>query len=281
MTGARGLTGAAIVARLAKHAEVVALVRPGAPATEPDPRIEIVRGDCTDAEAMTSALAGCEVLVHGAGIRLVPALVRASFRDVRRLIAISSAGVYSRSREAARDYLAGENALSQVRAVVGIVRPTMIYGAHRDRNIHHVIAFAARWGFLPLFGDGSAPIQPVHYADLADFVTAFALDGLQGTVDVGGPEPLSVRDAEVEVLQGLGREPRLMRLPVQPFVAVSGALDRLRRSRLRERFDRLSEDRSVDVSTAIALTGVTPRPFRLGVRQEIDEMRSVGALRAT
>lgn len=275
VTGAAGLTGGAIVrALVARGHRVTALVRRPEAVTLLPQEVTPLVGDCTDAAMMESALRGQDVCVHGAGILLGSALASLdSVRELRGLVVLSSAGVYSRHRASATAYRAGEEAIRGAFPTAAVLRPTMIYGSRRDRNIHHVIAFAARFRALPLFGDGRACLQPIHYEDLAAAAVALVGDGAGGTVDAGGERPLALRELLLEVFAALGLPPRLFRLPVGPALAAAALLDLLRGSRWRERVERLTEDRQVDNSALIARTGLRPRPFGSGLAAEVREMR--------
>jgi nucleoside-diphosphate-sugar epimerase len=277
VTGAGGLTGSRIVARLATKVDVVAVVRSRRPPMLG--RVTVVEADCTDVIAMTSLLLDGDVLIHGAGIGLGTALARAPLRRLARIVAISSAGVYSEHRASARTYKAGEAALQAARPDVLLVRPTMVYGSERDRNVHHVLKFADRFHFLPLVAGGDALIQPIHYEDLAEAIVELTTTHADGVVDVGGGAPISLLGAEREMMLALGLRPRVMRLPSAPLILTGRLVDAIRGSRLAERVERLLEDRTVDIGRLLSLTGLRPRAFAQGIRDEVARLRAVGMIR--
>jgi nucleoside-diphosphate-sugar epimerase len=273
VTGAGGLTGSRIVARLATQTDVVAVVRFHRPPILD--RVSVVEADCTDVTAMTTLLMNGDVLVHGAGIRLAPALSRVPLSRLARIVAISSAGVYSQHRASAESYKAGEDALLAAHPDVLLVRPTMVYGSERDRNIHHVLRFADRFRFLPLIAGGIARIQPIHYEDLAEAIVKLTTKNVQGVIDAGGGAPVSLVDAEREMLLALGLSPTLIPLPSAPLTLAGQVIDRIRGSRLAERVERLHEDRTVDIAQLVSLTGLRPRGFADGVRDEVARLRAL------
>lgn len=273
VTGAAGLTGGAIVWGLAEGgARVRAIVRRAE--TEVDGAAEVAIADLRDPDATRRALSGCEVLVHVAGILLGSDLARAdALRSPRAVLVVSSAGVRSQHRASASAYLAGEQAILGARPDATIVRPTMIYGASRDRNVHHVLRFARRYRFLPLFGDGRALLQPIHYQDLAAAIVALARDATPGgVIDAGGEAPLSIQEAATAVFEALRLRPRILRVPLGFATALARLADAARGGRLAERILRSSEDRDADNTALIERTGVRPRSFRQGVRDEAGEM---------
>ncbi len=56
-----------------------------------------------------------------------------------------------------------------------ILRPTLIYGLGRDKNIAEIARFVRRFGFSPLFGKAKGLRQPLHAQDVAGACIA-ALD---------------------------------------------------------------------------------------------------------
>ena len=277
VTGAAGLTGGELTSLLAAQGhEVRAVLRrplavPGAAA--------IAVGDLADPATIGPFLRGADVLVHGAGILEGARLAAVpGIGEIPRLVVVSSAGVYSRHRASAAAYREGEAALAQTARTHVIVRPTMIYGSERDRNIHRVVVVAARIGVLPLFGSGESMLQPIHFADLAAAIAALVATSATGTVDAGGGAPLTVRDLVEEIFAALGRRARVMRLPLGPTLAMARVADRLHGGRIAERLERLTEDRSVDNERLVRLTRVRPRTFHEGVRDEVRRLRQVGRI---
>lgn len=273
VTGAAGLTAGEVARRLTEQgATVVGVVRrPEQRDTLPGARLVV--GDVADAALMGSLLEECDALVHVAGIHLAPALAHVpALRRVPRLVAVSSATVRSAHHASARVYRESEETVRAIRPDAIIVRPTMIYGSARDRNVQHVIRFARRFRFLPLVGDGRALLQPIHYVDLAAALVALIGARAERPVDAGGAAPVTVREAGEIIFAALDLPPRFLRLPLGPALALAGATDRLTRSRWRERIARTQEDRGVDNSDLIALTGVRPRSFSKGVGEEVREL---------
>lgn len=272
VTGAGGLTGGAIVRALqVRGVAVTALVRRVEQAGGDDVQWEI--GDCRDIGRLDELLRRCTVLVHVAGIQLATNLVRAdALRRIERVVVVSSAGVYSRHRVSAAAYRAAEDTLQSARADAVVLRPTMIYGSVRDHNIHHLIDFALRLHFLPVLADGTALLQPIHYDDVAEATVRLALSKTTGLVDAGGAQALPLRAISATILRALGLPARTPRIPLAPALLVARALDALAGTRWAERFERMNEDRSVDNARLMDLTGLRPRSFEAGVRQQVAEL---------
>lgn len=277
VTGASGLTGREVAEQLvgAKH-DVVGIAR----RQDHIAGVRLVEGDCRDPAVMTGLLHGADALVHVAGILHGPQVAQiGGLGAVEHLVVVSSAGVYSSHRASASAYRTGESALRGAHPRATIIRPTMIFGSSRDRNVHHLIAFADRFGMLPLIGRGEAELQPIYYKDLAKIIVSLLERPSSLPIDVGGAAPLAVVDAFVAILRELGRPVRLIRLPVGPVLWLAQLVDATRGTRLAERVERLGEERAVDNALMISLTGIHPRSFEDGLRAEIREMRAAGAVR--
>lgn len=267
VTGATGLVGGEVsrLLRAAGHH-----VR-GVARRVPSGAQGVVALDCANPHAFAAVLRGCDVLVHGAGISLGPAVARALVEvPVARVVAVSSAAVASRARASASVYRAGEDALLVPTTL--LIRPTMIYGSRRDRNVHHAIDFARRFRFLPLVGHGDARIQPIHYEDLAAAIAELATGSATGVVHCGGAAPVTLRDAAAAIFDALGQPRRTVRVPYRLARAAAGVAERVLRRRLVERVDRMLEERTVDNSRLLELTTTRPRLFAAGVRDQVREM---------
>lgn len=279
VTGAAGLTGTAIVAGLLRSGhQVSAVVR--RPASMPSLQrlgAEVVVVDVHDRGRMTEVLRQAEGIIHGAGINLAGALLAAGVAPTQRLVVISTAAVYSRHRSSAAEYRRAEDLILSADPQAILVRPTMIYGSRRDRNVHRAIEFARRYRFLPLPGPGSSLIQPIHYQDLAEVVIRVISGSIAGFVDAGGGAALTVRSAAEQVFDALGQPRVILRLPLGAAVLAATALERSGKGRSVERLLRLSEDRSVDNGRLISATGIRPRSFACGVRGQVAEMYGLTA----
>jgi uncharacterized protein YbjT (DUF2867 family) len=277
VTGALGFVASRLLPRLAAGgARVLAVVRPGrdAGALAALGNPEVRRGDLAEPGSLESAFAGADAVVHLAGLALVPGMLPALQRaGVRAGVFVGSAGVHtrleSRSADAKR---AGEAALAASALAWTVLRPSMIYGTPRDRNMARLLAWVSRVPFVPLPLGGRTPQQPVHVDDLVTAILA-ALErpaAARRAYDVGGPEPVTL--AEVVRECAAARHRRAWIVPV-PLAPVHGLAVFARRLRVPfpvrpEQVLRLVESKAVDIGPARADLGFEPRPFRDGIRAE-------------
>jgi nucleoside-diphosphate-sugar epimerase len=198
----------------------------------------------------------------------------------RRVVALSSTSLFtkgdspdSREQEIAEGLAAGEDALrtwGEARGVEWVIlRPTLIYGRGRDRNIAEMARFMRRFGFFPLLGRAGGLRQPVYVGDVASACLA-ALSSAQAknrAYNLSGGETLSYRDMAGRVFAALGRRPWLVTVPLRMFrwaLAVMRLLPRYRHwsAAMAERMNR---DLVFDHADAERDLGYAPRPFRLAV----------------
>jgi nucleoside-diphosphate-sugar epimerase len=223
-------------------------------------------------------LGPADCLVHAAPIWLLPPwLPRAADAGVRRLVAVSSTSRFTkqgsgspRERETARRLAEAEDTLQEMCHGCGIrwtiLRPTLVYGGGRDRNVSDVARFVARFGFFPIAGRGTGRRQPVHGADLA----AAALDVLDNPTtfdrayDTPGGETLTYAEMVSRIARAVGRTPRLVHLPLlllRRTLATASCFPGLGHL-TRDMADRMDEDLVFDLAPARRDFGYDPRPFR-------------------
>lgn len=196
----------------------------------------------------------------------------------RRVVALSSTSIFvkgdssdAREQAVARQLAQGESALAEWCRRSGtawiVLRPTLIYGDGRDQNIAAVARFIRRFGFFPLIGGAQGRRQPVRAADVAAACIA-ALDARSisnHAYNISGGDVLTYSDMIAAVFAALGRQPRMLRLPVR------GVRLAVRLLRLLPGFghvtaamaDRMAQDLVFDHADAVRDFGYAPQPFRL------------------
>ena len=158
-------------------------------------------------------------------------------------------------------------ATARARGIEAIVlRPTLVYGAGRDRTLSRIAAMARRRGWFVLPRGAMGLRQPVHVDDLAaTAMAALRAEGAGGRgYDLPGGETLAYRDMVARVLAALDPPARLVELPAPLFSALAALLRA--GGRLQgfgaEAQARLRHDLVFDAAPAAAALGHAPRPFR-------------------
>lgn len=148
-----------------------------------------------------------------------------------------------------------------------ILRPTLIYGIGRDKNISEIARFIRRFGFFPVLGRAQGLRQPIHAEDVAaSCVSALKVpDAANRAYNISGGETLSYRDMVARIFTSLGRRPRVLTVPFWAFRLAVTMLRRLPRYRQwsSAMAERMNRDLVFDHAEAARDLGFKPRAFEL------------------
>lgn len=148
-----------------------------------------------------------------------------------------------------------------------ILRPTLIYGQGRDKNVSEIARFIRRFGFFPVFGQAHGLRQPVHADDVASACVA-ALEcplAANRAYNISGGETLSYREMVRRVFAALGRPPRIVQVPLGMFALATTWLRIFPRYRhwTAAMAGRMNRDLVFGHEDAARDLDYAPRPFRL------------------
>ena len=282
LTGATGFTGSHVIPRLlAGGARVRCLVRPGRDVKGmPADRVDIFYGDLDDPRSLAAAMESTDTLVNIAslGFGHAPGIVDAAVATgVRRAVFISTTAIFTTLPAPSRKVrLAAEECVQSSGLAFTILRPTMIYGTPRDRNICRLIRYLDRYPVIPVVGRGEHLQQPVHVEDVADAVAGCLAAGraVGRAYNISGASPLTFNRLLDIVIGMIGKKRWKIHLPVAPVVGMLRAVERLaRRAPIKaEQVLRLNEDKAFDFSEAARDFGYSPRTFEQGVRDEVESV---------
>ena len=199
-------------------------------------------------------------------------------KGARRVVALSSTSLLAKKdspdpgeQTLVRGLQAGEEALRTWAEGRGtewvILRPTLIYGHGRDRNVTEILRFVRRWGGFPLLGRADGLRQPVHAEDVATAcVSALTVPAAGNRAyNLSGGETLSYREMVCRVFVAVGKAPYLVTIPRWLFRLAVTALRLLPRYRnwTTEMAERMNHDLVFDHGDAARDLGFSPRPFQL------------------
>ena len=155
---------------------------------------------------------------------------------------------------------------AQRQAAATLLRPTLVYGAARDRNLTLIARMARRAGFFVLPRDAVGLRQPVHVEDLADATLAVVdADVAAGrSYALPGGETLAYARMVERALASLQPPARLIQVPAPLFKATLatahafGKLQGLGNAAVA----RMGEDLVFDAEPARRDFGYAPREFQ-------------------
>src|ERR1043165_5252204 len=145
ITGATGFTGSRVVPLLFQNGfEVRCLYRASSDRSAlTDSNIEWALGDVADSQSLTSAMQGADVPVNIASLGFGHAesiISAAQNAGIKRTIFISTTAIFTQlNAKSKKVRVAAELAIETSGLKYTILRPTMIYGSPRDRNMWRLI----------------------------------------------------------------------------------------------------------------------------------------------
>lgn len=191
-----------------------------------------------------------------------------------RVVALGSTSVHAKAtspdageRAVAAALAAAESRLAEACAARGsaltLLRPTLIYGRGRDRNLSRLVAFARRWRVLPLPRGATGLRQPVHADDVAGAVLRALRSPLPvpGRFDLPGGEALPFDEMARRCLAAAAPGARVLSLP-GPVFRLAVALAERAGAPGEGVLARLRQDQAYDAGSLQAALGLRCRPFR-------------------
>jgi nucleoside-diphosphate-sugar epimerase len=274
LTGASGVLGPALCDALAGAGyEVFAVSRASRSGTA---SCQWRIGNIEKPESL-SELPAPDILVHAAPLWLAPAMLpHAAARGARRAVLFGSTSVLtkrasalSHDREIAGLLQRAEEQCARTCAEGGIaltlLRPTLIYGYGRDRNVSTIAHFIRRFRFFPVAGEARGCRQPVHVDDLAlAAASALAAPVTAGRVyNLGGGERLSYREMVGRIFEALRLPRRIVSVPVPLYRRLLALRSRMTGNRETSAgaADRMNEDLCFDTTDAARDLGFRPQVF--------------------
>lgn len=288
VTGATGLTGNLVLNHLAStnlNWEIYCLVRSTSICSSIENlnlNLSYFTGDSATSETWDAILARYtpETIIHIASIRHIPVILKSlkTAEQTPRLIVIGTTGVYSKYNQYAAIYKDIESQLVQYSGSYCLLRPTMIYGSHRDQNLHKLIKFCNRYGGFPVFGSGNCLLQPIHADDLAQAIlNTLQRPEVRGAYDLSGGSVVTFRELLALVEKQIGKPVRPISVPLNAGVGLATILETIlgKHSPVRrEQILRLQEDKAYSHQAAQRDLNFFPRSLETGLQQEVELLRN-------
>jgi nucleoside-diphosphate-sugar epimerase len=235
VTGGTGFTGSYTVPLLLKNGyRVRCLYRPASDRSVlPQPEVEWAVGDLSDSRALSAAMQGTDALVNIASLgfgHAAPVMRAAHDAGIRRAIFVSTTAVFTQLNAKSKAVrLAAEHAIETSGLAYTILRPTMIYGGPRDRNMWRLIRFMRYSPILPVFGDGNSLQQPIYVGDVAQaIVSCLGNDQTIGKCyNIAGKVPLTYNQVIDAVASRMHKRVWKMHIPSTPVVTVLRFFERV------------------------------------------------------
>jgi uncharacterized protein YbjT (DUF2867 family) len=274
VTGATSPTGSRVVRRLAEEGESVrSFVHTRAnEGYVPRETSEVIYGDLANPSDVQRALEGVSALINVAHIRFAAQIVPiAEQMGTTRALFISSTRQYTRLDDpAAQEIARAEEIVRGSSLRYTILRPSMIYGDPRDKNVSRLAAMVRKFAIVPLPRGGRNLVQPVFVLDLVEAIARALTNEKTARREyvIAGPEPISYRRMVETVAKVLGKRRIIFGIPLPAAYGVAQICQALglRIFFSTEQVLRFGEDRAFDISEAARDIPFAPRSFEEGLR---------------
>ena len=285
ITGGTGFTGSRVVPLLLQNGyEVRCLYREKSDRSHRTlPEIEWTLGDVSNLDALSSSMQGTDALVNIASLGFGHAdsiISAAKNAGIKRAIFISTTAIFTQLNAGSKKVrLVAEAAIQNSGLEYTILRPTMIYGSVRDRNMCRLIRFMRYSPLVPVFSDGNYLQQPIYMDDVAQAI----LDCLASEKTIGksyniaGAHPLTYNQIIDTIANAMSKRTWKIHFPSVPIAATLKFFERLRLPFpiKAEQILRLNENKDFSYTEAQKDFNFQPRSFAEGIALEIKQMRMI------
>jgi nucleoside-diphosphate-sugar epimerase len=220
---------------------------------------------------------GTDVLVNIAslGFGHADSIIRAA-KDagIQRAVFISTTAIFTQLNASSKKVrVAAELAIETSGLKYTILRPTMIYGSDRDRNIWRLIKFMRLSPILPIFGDGKYLQQPIYVDDVA----AAVLGCLKADITIGksyniaGAQAITYNEVIDTIAKAMNKRAWKLHIPSKPVVGLLKLFEKIRIPFpiKAEQVLRLNENKDFSYAEAGTEFGFSPLSFEEGTRMEL------------
>ncbi len=244
-----------------------------------------IDGDSNRRWTLWEALEGKDALISCAHARYAHPCVQACQKTgVQRFLQMSSTRRFTNFPcPTSREVIEAETAIENSELDWTILRPTMIFGGRRDNNLTRLTDWFSRRSWFPVFGDGKNLLQPIYVEDLVTGIFK-AIHRPEATIrrafTLAGPEAIRYEDFLREIANASGvSRPRLIKIPLSTALTAMKILPFLGKLGLSaEQIQRLSEDKTADISLAREVLDFKPTPFHSAIRLKTSGQAEVEAI---
>uniref|UniRef100_A0A7N0UBF1 NAD-dependent epimerase/dehydratase domain-containing protein n=1 Tax=Kalanchoe fedtschenkoi TaxID=63787 RepID=A0A7N0UBF1_KALFE len=135
---------------------------------------------------------------------------------IMRFIQLSCLGASASSpSRVLRAKAAAEEAIMGELPEATVLKPAALIGTE-DRILNRWAHFAKKYGFIPLYGDGTTKIQPAYVVDVAGAVIAALKDdgsSMGKVYELGGPDIFTIHDLAELMFETIREWPRYVKVP--------------------------------------------------------------------
>ncbi|ETI69189.1 NAD-dependent epimerase/dehydratase family protein [Neobacillus vireti] len=282
LTGATGFLGEFVLEELVQRGhEVTCFVRKTSNLDKiKQLNVKFVYGELEDYKSICEALKGKAALINIAslGFGHAPNIINACEEmEVKRSIFVSTTGIFTKLNPDSKGIrLAAEKLIKESNLDYTIIRPTMIYGTPKDRNMWRLIKYLKRFPVLPILGSGTYLQQPVYVKDLASVIVSAYENtvSIKKAYNISGAAALTYNDVIDVTGKALGKRIFKLHIPMKlsynilKFYEKASTKPKLKA----EQVLRLNENKDFSYEDAKRDLGYKPLSFEDGIKREIEQI---------
>ena len=283
LTGATGFLGEFVLKELVtKGYDVTCFVRKTSNIdTIKKLNVKYAYGELDDYKSICEALKGKKALINIAslGFGHGPNIVNACEEmNVARAIFVSTTGVFTKLNPSSKAIrLEAERLIKESSLDYTIIRPTMIYGTPRDRNMWRLVKYLKKLSVLPILGNGSYLQQPVYVKDLAGaIVSAYGTPtSLRKAYNISGAKALSYNEVVDITAKALDKKVLKIHIPMKLSYNLLRFYEELTSKPIlkAEQVLRLNENKDFSHEEAYKDFGYSPLSFEEGIKREVEYLK--------
>jgi nucleoside-diphosphate-sugar epimerase len=279
VAGATGFVGEYLIPLLcAKYKEVRCLIRKTTSCNNAClPNVRVYSGDMSDPESLKEFLNGADkfICLVPFSTGYIPSIISLCVKnEIRRAIFVGTTQMFKyQLPEIKKAIVEAEDAITSSALDYTIIRPTMIYGSSRDKNIIRLVSYLKRYPIFFMPGNGQTLQQPVYVKDVVNAVLA-VLDSsktIRKTYNISGRNAITF-DEMVEIICKTLQIRRVkIHLPMSMLIGLARFLEiiRIRTFFTADKIRRLAENKDFGYREANKDFNYKPIPFEEGITEAI------------
>ncbi|RKD76303.1 nucleoside-diphosphate-sugar epimerase [Sinobaca qinghaiensis] len=280
LTGATGFLGEFVLKELLKkNYDVTCFVRKTSNLDLINKlNVKYVYGELNDYHSICEALKEKKALINIAslGFGHAPNIINACEEmNITRTIFVSTTGIFTKLNPDSKGIrLEAERLIEKSSLDYTIIRPTMIYGTPKDRNMWRLIKYLKKSNVLPILGDGTYLQQPVNVNDLA-FAIVKAYENsvsVKKAYNISGAKALTFNEVIDITAKALGKKVIKIHIPMKLSYRLLKAYEKISKDpKLKaEQVLRLNENKNFSHEEAKKDLEYNPLSFEEGIKHEIN-----------